>query len=48
VSKPKREPKHVKALIAKHTKAQPTPPPINAVHFTTASLWKKLRLRKPK
>lgn len=42
-----REPKAVRALIAKHTKATPQKPPVNAVHFTVASLWAKIRLRRP-
>lgn len=45
-----REPKAVKKLIADaaaRKAAKPSKPPINAVHFTSASLWAKIRLRKP-
>lgn len=46
-----REPKAVKKLIAdaaaRQAAKQPKRPHVNAVHFTSSSLWAKIRLRKP-
>ena len=51
MAKNPREPKAVKKLIsnaeARLAKKTPVKPPKGAANFTSASLWAKIRLRKP-